>query len=160
MKIEFPSREFDDAVAAVCHGLMPEEQALALNELLGQHAGARDEYIFRLELHARLASEHDLFVPATAAHEVGVAGSGFPLPASDAPRSAHHHGAKRKLVWITGVAAGLAVVAAIGSVVRHLRPEEPRAISTSLVVPDSNWQPSVTNLPGQDYPRINSERRA
>ena len=42
MRIEFPSREFDDAVAAVCHGVVSDEQAKALNELLRTHAGARD----------------------------------------------------------------------------------------------------------------------
>ncbi len=29
--LRFPSREFDDAVAAVCHGDASEEQAQALN---------------------------------------------------------------------------------------------------------------------------------
>ncbi len=61
MKINFPSREFDEAVAAVCHGLGKGEQMRALNELLRANAAARDEYLFRAELHARLASEPDLF---------------------------------------------------------------------------------------------------
>ena len=61
MKIAFPSREFDDAVAGVCHDLASEEQVRALNELLRNAAAARDEYILRLELHSRLASEPDLF---------------------------------------------------------------------------------------------------
>ena len=65
MKIAFPSREFDEAVAAVCHGSVSDEEARALNELLGSDGAARDEYILRLELHSRLASEPDLFVPAT-----------------------------------------------------------------------------------------------
>ena len=34
MKLCFPSHEFDDAVAAVCHGSASDEQARALNELL------------------------------------------------------------------------------------------------------------------------------
>ena len=56
MKIDFPSREFDEAVAAVCHGLGSSEQMRALNELLRANAAARDEYLFRAELHSRLAS--------------------------------------------------------------------------------------------------------
>ena len=61
MKIGFPSPEFDDVVASVCHGSATDEHARALNELLRGNAGARDEYILRLELHSRLASDADLF---------------------------------------------------------------------------------------------------
>ena len=64
MKLAFPSREFDDAVAAVCHGSVSEEQAREMNELLRVNCGARDEYILRVELHSRLASEPDLFASA------------------------------------------------------------------------------------------------
>ena len=65
MKLSFPSTEFDDAAAAVCHGSLTEVQARALNQLLRNHPGARDEYLLRVELHARLASDPDLF-PNTA----------------------------------------------------------------------------------------------
>lgn len=41
MKLTFPSTEFDDAVAAVCHGSLSDEQARALNELLRSHPAAR-----------------------------------------------------------------------------------------------------------------------
>ena len=64
MKIAFPSREFDEVVAAICHGLASDEQARALNELLRSDAAARDEYVLRLEVHSRLASEPDLFPQA------------------------------------------------------------------------------------------------
>lgn len=62
MKLTFPSTEFDDAVAAVCHGSLSDEQARGLNELLRSHPTARDEYLLRVELHARLASDADLFL--------------------------------------------------------------------------------------------------
>ena len=65
MKLDFPSPEFDDVVAAICHGSASNEQALALNDLLRRHSAARDEYILRVELHARLASDPDLFPVAT-----------------------------------------------------------------------------------------------
>jgi hypothetical protein len=64
MKLDFPSREFDGAVAAVCHGLASDGQMRELNELLRRDFAARDEYLLRLELHSRLASEPDLFVSA------------------------------------------------------------------------------------------------
>ena len=61
MTLEFPSPEFDDAVAAMCHGSATEAEMGALNELLRSKSSARDEYLLRVELHARLASEPDLF---------------------------------------------------------------------------------------------------
>src|SRR6476619_5798512 len=75
MKLAFPSHEFDEAVAAVFHGSASDEQMRGLNELLRSNSSARDEYILRLELHSRLASEPDLFV-STAAEEQGVVRSG------------------------------------------------------------------------------------
>jgi hypothetical protein len=64
MKLSFPSPEFDDAVAAVCHGSASEVEMRALNGLLKSDADARDEYLMRIELHARLASDPDLFAQA------------------------------------------------------------------------------------------------
>ena len=61
MTLSFPSPEFDDAVAAVCHGLATEAEMRALNVLLRSDSSARDEYLMRVELHTRLASERDLF---------------------------------------------------------------------------------------------------
>ncbi len=63
MTLSFPSQEFDDAVAAVCHGSATETEMGALNELLRSDPGARDEYLTRVELHTRLASDPDLFSP-------------------------------------------------------------------------------------------------
>ena len=61
MTLSFPSPEFDDAVAAVCHGSATEAEMRALNVLLRSDSSARDEYLMRVELHTRLASERDLF---------------------------------------------------------------------------------------------------
>ncbi len=70
MRIVFPSAEFDDAVAAVCHGTVSEGQARALNELLRNNAAALDQYIIRLELHSCLGSERDLFALGETQKEV------------------------------------------------------------------------------------------
>jgi len=99
MKLNFPSLEFDAAVAAVCHGQASDEQVSALNELLRSNAAARDEYILRLELHSRLASESDLFVSAATEK----AGSGLSKKA----------GGKARWVWAVALAACLALVAAV-----------------------------------------------
>ena len=52
-----PSREFDDTVAAACHGTATDAQLTALGVLLRTDVAALDEYILRVELHARLAIE-------------------------------------------------------------------------------------------------------
>jgi hypothetical protein len=64
MTLSFPSPEFDDAVAAVCHGSATEAEMRALNVLLRSDPSARDEYLMRVELHTRLASDRDLFSQA------------------------------------------------------------------------------------------------
>lgn len=61
MTLRFPSTAFDDAVAAVFHGTASETEMRALNALLRSDARAPDEYLMRVELHSRLASEPDLF---------------------------------------------------------------------------------------------------
>ena len=70
MRIAFPSPEFEDAVAAVCHGSASEAEMRALNGLLRNDARARDAYLIRIELHTRLASDPDLVAQAAnaAAH--------------------------------------------------------------------------------------------
>lgn len=94
MTLTFPSPEFDDAVAAVCHGSGTEAQMQALNELLRQNPGARDAYLFRVEVHSRLASEPDLFsqygeAPAKAGSpspDAGDRSSPIPLCPVEPPR--------------------------------------------------------------------------
>ncbi len=73
MTLSFPSARFDDAVAAVCHGSATLEEMRALNELLRCNSYARDEYLMRIEVHSRLASEPDLFAQSTG----GIADTGL-----------------------------------------------------------------------------------
>ena len=101
MKLAFPSREFDEAVAAVCHGAASDEQMRGLNQLLRNDCAARDEYILRLELHARLASEPDLFAPG---NESPIASPENILPLHAARRP-------RRATWGFALAAGLALLA-------------------------------------------------
>jgi GrpB-like predicted nucleotidyltransferase (UPF0157 family) len=99
VKIDFPSREFDEAVAAVCHGLGDGEQMRALNELLRANAAARDEYLFRAELHARLASEPDLFACESESSVVARENI-LPLPTEARP-----------MTWAVALAACVALIA-------------------------------------------------
>jgi len=100
MKIVFPSREFDDAVAAVCHGLPSDEQTRALNEILRSDRAARDDYVLRLELHARLASDPDLFASASAPPEKNV----FTMVSSPERQD-------RRIAWALSLAACTALLA-------------------------------------------------
>ncbi len=54
--MRFPSAEFDDAVAAACHGCGSDQEVQQLHELLAADAAARDEYLWRVELHGYLAT--------------------------------------------------------------------------------------------------------
>ncbi|MDB6154659.1 MAG: putative LamG domain protein jellyroll fold domain protein [Chthoniobacteraceae bacterium] len=109
MKLCFPSPEFDDAVAEVCHGSVSEEQARALNALLRGDPAARDEYIFRLELHSRLASDPDLFLPT---EEGATPSGGIGASAQNViPLRASRHGRKQMLGWVGALAACVAMLA-------------------------------------------------
>jgi len=134
MKLAFPSREFDEAVAAVCHGLASDEQMRGLNELLRSDSVARDQYILRLELHSRLASEPDLFVSTEQqASEASLTGRGITLPRNvpyiDSPR----RGRKRKLSWVVAFAACVALLAAGWWGSRLSQPSERKGTTSKAV---------------------------
>ena len=54
--MNFPSTEFDDAVAAVCQGTASEAGVAELHATLQAHEAARDDYLWQVELHSYLAS--------------------------------------------------------------------------------------------------------
>lgn len=126
MKLEFPSPEFDDTVAAVYHGLVSDEQARALNELLRNDAAARDEYILRLELHSRLASDADLFV-SPASDDVASSDERWTLRRPALPPVSARGGWRRRMAWTLAVAASMALVAIV---TRRLSP--PAAVSGAI----------------------------
>ena len=134
MKLAFPSREFDVAVAAVCHGSPSDDQMRGLNELLRSDSVARDQYILRLELHSRLASEPDLFVSTEQeASEASLTGCGITLPRNvpyiDSPR----RGRKRKLSWVVALAACVALLAAGWWGSRLSQPSERKGATSKAV---------------------------
>ncbi len=156
MNLRFPSPEFDDAVAAVCHGLASDEQMRALNCLLRENPAAQDEYLFRVELHSRLASETDLFAttasganavepfPLTLAHSLdGARGESkspgilrFPLP-------------RKPLAWAVALAACLVALAA-GLAFWLKRPAAKGTTSTAIAMltraVDAHWSQSTGPL--------------
>ncbi len=85
MSLQFPSYDFDQAVAAVCHGTATDEQIRGLHQILRQHPGARDEYLLRVELHSRMASDPDLFLSLANAAEERNRRQGGVEPSSPVP---------------------------------------------------------------------------
>ena len=113
MTLSFPSPEFDDAVAGVCHGTATEAEMRALNVLLRSDAWARDEYLMRVELHTRLASDRDLFSQAADA----TGGCPVPVINLDAHRDIVSANpavptTKRRLIQVLALAACLTILAA------------------------------------------------
>ncbi len=136
MTLNFPSREFDEAVAGVCHGTASEDQQRALNELLRSHPAARDEYLIRVELHVRLASSPDLFASTADSPEPPVA---IPRP----PRSAS------PVQWGFGILALAASAALLAMGWWTFRPasaparndETSKAVALLNRVVDAQWAP-------------------
>ena len=87
--MKFPSPEFDDAVAALCHGTISDEALAELHELLRADSHARDEYLWRVEVHGELASGRLDFRHLSACEETDdMSGRLSDDPASVATRAA------------------------------------------------------------------------
>ena len=140
MNLTFPSREFDEALAAVCHGSAGDEQLRGLNQLLRQDAAARDEYILRIELHSRLASDPDLFAPA---RDEATSRDVPDPPSLPGPWDGNRAGLK----WALALAAGVTLLAAGWWGSRLFHPNERKATMSQAVamlgrVVDAQWNPS------------------
>jgi hypothetical protein len=134
MKLAFPSREFDEAVAAVCHGSASDEQMRGLNQLLRNDPAARDEYILRLELHSRLASDPDLFVLTEQdASEASSPGRGIMLPQNVSSFQSSRRARKRKQSWVIALAACFALLATGWWGLRLSRPNERKGTTSKAV---------------------------
>jgi hypothetical protein len=145
VKIEFPSAQFDDAVAAACHGTVSDEQAKELNELLRNNAAALDQYIIRVELHSNLAADRDLFASAEPSPPVGI----------PAENIIHHPRAiagrlTKPVVWTLALAACLALVAAGIWKFRLAegRPVTSKAVAMLSRTADAQW------IQGKEIPRL------
>ena len=97
--MNYPSAEFDDAVAAVCQGNASEAGVAELHATLQAHEAARDDYLWQVELHSYLAS----LAPGPTTEP------GLPVNESPRPRPAR----RRALVgW--AVAAAAVLIAFLG----------------------------------------------
>jgi len=134
MTLFYPSEEFDHAVAAVCHGLATEADMAALNVLLRTNPSARDEYLWRVELHTRLASHPDLFCQAASAStscelpgiSMGEQGKILPLSARRADKS-------RNRMRVLALAACLMLIAGVASTLWFTRSAARNGATSSAV---------------------------
>lgn len=144
----FPSREFDDAVAAVCHGTLTEAQAAELGELLRNNPLARDEYLRRVALHAQLASVPGLFeaVPAPDALSPDVVAF-IPAPTPACPPPAR--GRSGMAAWWRRLALAAALAALLGTVwwfrsgAVQRRGETSRAVAMLNRVVGTRWDETM-----------------
>lgn len=146
MKLDFPSREFDDAVADICHGSISEDQAQALNTLLRSQPAALDEYLLRVELHSRLASQPDLFADAFQETEVPLEKI-IPLSAAQPRR-------RPSLAWVAALAACLALLASAWWVVSQRAARKgatSHAVAMLNSAVDAQWS-SEEEAPGLGAP--------
>lgn len=134
MTLHFPSPEFDDAVAGVCHGRATLLEMRALNGLLRGDPRARDEYLLRVALHTRLASDPNLYAsaedPAGGWHEPEP-DVRTPATAHTSERPAHRNGRRGPLPLAL---AACLVIAATGLWVFWSRQPGPRNGSARMAV--------------------------
>lgn len=154
MTLIFPSPQFDDAVAAVCHDSASDEQIQALNKLLRSNAAARDEYIIRLELHSRLASEADLFA-STDSNLSLVAEAVGPPPHPLPSPTLHQQNWKARITWGAALAACFALLAA-GIWTRKGTPPIAKPEPTSKAVAMLNRTADAQWSQAQGVPRLNA----
>lgn len=122
--MQFPSAEFNDAVALACHGMADASCFEALGRLLSENDAALDAYIRRTELHAVLRTIPNYAMPLNPAC----------LEANDVGR---HQGLRGPSLWQTwalrsGVAAAIVFIASLWL-----------AMPDARLAPDPARQPSV-----------------
>lgn len=150
--MNYPSSEFDNAVAMLCHGTISDQTLGELHELLRINVEARDEYLWRVEIHGELASGRLDFRGADAVQETDRVAV---TPVSTPPRIMFSGWRKFAPVF----AAALLVMSVLGGSVLLLRnsrsnipvPEEAVARFTELE--DSRWMNSTTDVVSGDVVR-------
>lgn len=146
MNLAFPSRAYDDAVAALCQGNATDEQVRDLHDLLLRDLAARDEYLLRVELHSRLATEPDLFAGVAANPVATVARDALPVEPAPARRGSFaHRPVRRPKPWHLALAAGLSLLLTGGLLWHFAGPSRGtarRAVALLNRAVNARWHPS------------------
>lgn len=141
--MKFPSHDFDNAVATLCHGTISDDALTELHELLRTNADAQDEYLWRVEVHGKLASGRIDFQHLTPSEETtgqNVVATSY-ASASAPPRS--------KVSLLVGVAGLVLIVLAAGLFWKDLTESsgaKSEVIAQFTKLNDSRWMASTDSV--------------
>ena len=142
--MKFPSHDFDNAVATLCHGTISDDALTELHELLRADADARDEYLWRVEVHGELASGRIDFQHLTLSDETtgqNVVATSYASASARPPRS--------NVSLSVGVAALVLIVLAAGLFWKDLTESggaKPEVIAQFTKLNDSRWMVSTDSV--------------
>ena len=147
--MKFPSCEFDDAVATLCHGTIHDEELADLHGLLCVDSGARDEYLWRVEVHGELASRKLNFGNLSECEEVDASAKIFPLSDSIATQVK-----QRRSLSMRVAAAILFLVVLSGGISmwigNHVSPEKSEGVARFVALQECRWMVSTTSVHPMD----------
>ncbi|MDH4203834.1 MAG: FecR family protein [Phycisphaerae bacterium] len=147
--MKFPSCEFDDAVAALCHGTINEEELADLHGLLCVDSGARDEYLWRVEVHGELASGKLNFDNLSECEEVDASAKIYPISDSIVPRVEK----RRYLPMRVAAAILILIVLGGGMLIRYgfqIFPAKSEVVAQFTGLQDCRWMVSTTRVSSGD----------
>lgn len=136
--MRFPSPEFDDAVAAACHGTADEQALALLGELLQSDDAALDEYLLRTELHATLLTSPHFVDPVDLSVIAELASPGSRRTATHASTRAGR-GGLLSAAWAGVAVLGILIAATLWMTNGSQSPPPPSgtktAVAAATVVP-------------------------
>ena len=143
--MKFPSPEFDNAVAALCHGTIGDETLADLHGLFRTDLRARDEYLWRVEVHGELASGKLDFRHVSVCEEADDNVEAFPTSA----RVATQVGQRRYLATRVAAATLILIILGGGLWVWHelqTSPAKPEVVAQFAELKDCRWMVSTTRV--------------
>lgn len=150
--MKFPSPEFDDTVAALCHGTVSDQALAELHELLRTDADAQDEYLWSVEIHGELASGMLDFGRASEFEETDDR-----LKSITASLGVATNAGRWRYQSLAMVAALLVLIALSGGLwLRHASrtsPVEPEVVARFADLRDSRWMTPTTQISSGDAVR-------
>ncbi len=150
--MNFPSLEFDNAVASLCDGTISDERLAELHDLLHTAADARDEYLWRVEVHGLLAAGHLESGCSAKANESDIDGDAHappPLPLIVKNRWAASSIITAVTLFVVVLAGGLWLRQNL-----RLTEADSQLVATFTDLQDSRWMDPTTQVSSGDAIRV------